>query len=205
MKKKIGETSYRETALGTLPRSALIPLEIEGITKAWDFVLKKYQSGKIPLSTEFLKKLHGIGFGWIFPKDAGQFRTIELQVSHHLPPKHYLVAELMANFVEDLKIRIRNLPSDQDDQFIQSLIELLAWAHHRFLWIHPFFDYNGRIGRLLLNIILLNLDLPPIELHVETMTTRKKYVKALQKADQGYYEDLKKLIASALKESAREV
>lgn len=205
MTKRIGETSYRETALGIIPRSKLIPLEIEGIKRAWDFVLKKYQKGKIPLSTSFLKELHRIGFGWIFPKEAGQFRKIELQVSHHLPPKHYQVPELMGNFIDDVKTRIKYLPSENSENFLQELIDLLAWAHHRFLSIHPFFDYNGRIGRLLLNIILLNLNLPPLELHVETPSTRKKYVQALQKADQGDYEDLKYLIASALKESAQEI
>ncbi len=205
MKKKIGETSYRETSLGIIPRSKLIPLEIEGITKALDFVLKKYQKGKIPISAAFFKEIHRIGFAWIFPREAGQFRKIQLQVSSHSPPKHYLVPELMENFVGDLKVRIKNLPSDKGDQFISRLIDLLAWTHHRFLWIHPFFDYNGRMGRLLVNIVLINLDLPPIELHVETTAGRKKYVKALQNADLGNYKELQSIIESAIKESALEV
>ena len=40
MSKRLGETSYKETAFGIIPRSKLIPLEIEGIKKAWEFVLK---------------------------------------------------------------------------------------------------------------------------------------------------------------------
>lgn len=64
-------------------------------------------------------------------------------------------------------------------------------------------DYNGRIGRLLINMILLNLDLPPIELKIETKSGRTKYVKALNSADKGYYDDLKKIITSALEEAAR--
>jgi hypothetical protein len=40
MGKRIGETSYKETAFGIIPRSQLIPLEIEGIKRAWDFVAK---------------------------------------------------------------------------------------------------------------------------------------------------------------------
>lgn len=41
MLKRKGETSYKETAFGIIPRSKLIPLEIEGIKRAWDFILKK--------------------------------------------------------------------------------------------------------------------------------------------------------------------
>jgi len=77
--------------------------------------------------------------------------------------------------------------------------------HHRFLWIHPFQDYNGRIGRLLINVVLFNLKLPPIELKVETKSGRKKYVESLQKADLGSYKKLEKMIESAVKESIREL
>ena len=52
-------------------------------------------------------------------------------------------------------------------------------------------------------MILLNLALPPIELKVETKTGRKKYINALQKADEGNYEAVKKLIRQALEEAAK--
>lgn len=53
MKRK-GETSYKETVFGILPRSELIPLEIEGIKKAWDFVVKWREKAKLPLTANFL-------------------------------------------------------------------------------------------------------------------------------------------------------
>lgn len=51
-----GETSYKETAFGIIPRSKLIPLEIEGIKKAWDFVLQKSEKDSF-LTSSFFKKL----------------------------------------------------------------------------------------------------------------------------------------------------
>jgi hypothetical protein len=46
MRKNLGETSYRKTAFGIIPRSKLINLEIEGIKRAWDFVVGEFQKGK---------------------------------------------------------------------------------------------------------------------------------------------------------------
>ncbi len=168
MAKRMGETSYKETAFGIIPRSKLIPLEIEGITRAWDFVLKKSAKRKLPFTSRFFKKIHEVGFGWIFPEFSGKFRKIDVTVSEHIPPKFYLVSQEMDNFTKDLQIRTKHLPKIDDEKFLNKLISLLAWAHHKFLWIHPFHDYNGRIGRLLINVILLNLNLPPIELKVES-------------------------------------
>src|SRR3989338_4570633 len=155
--KRKGETSFRQTTFGIIPRSKLIPFEIEGIKKAWDFVLQKRRQGKIPINAATLKKIHSIGFGWIFPDIGGRFRTMDVRVSQHTPPKFYLVPQLMRDLCDDLRVRIAHLPDIDNEQFLESLIELLAWAHHRFLWVHPFADYNGRIGRLFINIILLNL------------------------------------------------
>ena len=205
MAKRIGETSYKETAFGIIPRSKLILLEIEGITRAWDFVLKKKIKNKLPLTPNFLKKIHEIGFGWIFPELGGKFRKIDVTVSKHIPPKFYLVPQEMDNFTKDLKIRIKHLPKIDDEKFINELISLLSWSHHKFLWIHPFHDYNGRIGRLLINIILLNLNLPPIELKVETSAGRKNYVKALQLADNHNYTKLENIFKSAIDEMVKEL
>ncbi len=204
--KKSGETSYKETTFGIIPRSKLIILEIEGIRKAWDFVLKiKSRKNKIPITIEFIKKIHLKGFGWIFPNFGGQFRKIDVQVSDHIPPKFYLISQLMHDFLGDLKERNKHLPDFENNKFLEEFISLLAWAHHKFLWIHPFQDYNGRIGRLLINIILLNLNLPPIELKIETKNGRKKYIEALKLADNNDYSKLKKIIKLAIIEAIEEI
>lgn len=96
------------------------------------------------------------------------------------------------------------MPPLENEEFVDELIDLLTWLHHRFLWIHPFLDYNGRIGRLLINMLLLNLNLPPIEMRVATKAGRVKYIRALTSADQGDYSLLKTLIRSALEEAAKE-
>lgn len=205
MAKNKGETSYKETAFGIIPRSKLIPLEVEGIKKAWDFVFKKSDESKMLLNLDFIKEIHKIGFGWIFPELGGKFRVIEVMVSNHIPPKFFLVPQLMEDFMKDLEARIKHLPKIEDENFLNELISLLAWSHHRFLWIHPFKDYNGRIARLLNNIILLNLNLPPIELKVETKLGRKKYIEALQSADGHDYQKLELIIKAAITEAITEL
>ncbi len=107
--KKIGETSYKETAFGIIPRSKLIPLEIEGIKRTWDYVLDKNNNGIILITPEFIKEVHRVGFGWIFPEMGGKFRKIDVQISNHIPPKFYLISQFMSNFTKDLETRIKHL------------------------------------------------------------------------------------------------
>ncbi len=52
--------------------------------------------------------------------------------------------------------------------------------HHKFEKIHPFFDGNGRAGRMLLNEIMLNSSYPPI---IVRKRNRAAYLEALGKAD----------------------
>lgn len=203
MSRRRGETSYHDTAFGILPRSKLIPLEVEGIARAWDALLRERAHRTILITTAAIRRWHRVGFGWIFPDVGGHFRTVDVAVSRHEPPRYFRVPEHMRNFCDDLAERLRHLPPVDDPALLNALIALLAWAHHRFLWIHPFRDYNGRIGRLLMNAILLNLDLPPIELSVTSRTNRTRYIRALQRADDGNDRDLQALIREAFEESGK--
>lgn len=123
---KQGETSYKETAFGIIPRSKLIPLEIEGIKRAWDFVLRKHTRGRMTVTSEFLKQTHRVGFGWIFPEFGGKFRAINVEVSNHKPPVYYLVPQMMLDFCRDLKERMRHIGTIQDIEYIDRVVELLS-------------------------------------------------------------------------------
>jgi len=57
---------------------------------------------------------------------------------------------------------------------------LAAAFHHKFERIHPFYDGNGRTGRMLLNLILLNNKLPQLIL---PDAQRRRYYKTLASAD----------------------
>lgn len=205
MPKRLGETSYYETSLGIISRSQLVVLEIEGIQRAWDYVLEERAKHKVTVTPTFILKLQQVGFGWIFPEMAGKFRSINVTISHHQPPVYYEVPMLMKNYCDDCVVRLKQYNDIDQLDFLPKLIEDLAWIHHRFLWIHPFKDYNGRIRRSLVNVVLLNLNLPPIEFKVETVVARKHYIQALQRADEGEYKPLEKLIYQAIIASAESV
>ncbi|THF65224.1 hypothetical protein E6O51_01080 [Pseudothauera rhizosphaerae] len=66
-----------------------------------------------------------------------------------------------------------------------------AWADWRFQWIHPFKDFNGRVGRILLVALAFRLGLPPMD-PAGNARKRQKYFEALRTADAG---DLRPLAA----------
>ncbi len=68
---------------------------------------------------------------------------------------------------------------EQNKKQLHPLI-LATIFHHKFEKIHPFMDGNGRVGRALLNFILLNNNYPPLIVHKKK---RENYLRALRIAD----------------------
>lgn len=198
-------TSFKETAFGILPRSEIIKLEAEGIKKAQQFIIK-LSNRKIKITSQVILDIHKVGFGFIFPDWAGKFRIVDVMVGDYEPPHYSKISELILNLCNDLAERLKHLSSPQNEEvFLSELISLLAWFQHRFVWIHPFKDYNGRVARLLTNLLLLNLGFPILTIKSETGKNRTKYVQAMKVADDHDPSKLESLLAKALRESLEKV
>lgn len=199
-----GATSYKETAFGIIPRSKLLRLETEGIKKGFEFIHNlTTKNTAVAITPELIVNLHNTAFGWIFPDWAGKYRTIRVEFSGKETVLPHQIPELMTNLCADLKERLQYLNIGEDN-FIEKVVELLAWFQHGFVWIHPFQDYNGRIARMLTTLILITLNLPPIEIKASTGKDRKKYLEAMYAADEDNYKKLENLISQAINESLKE-
>ncbi len=77
-------------------------------------------------------------------------------------------------------------------------LQLAAKFHGHFENIHPFEDGNGRVGRFLMNIILVNASYPPI---IIRKTQRISYFNALEDSDNGRSITLERLLYERLKET----
>ena len=77
-------------------------------------------------------------------------------------------------------------------------LQLAARFHGYFERMHPFEDGNGRVGRFLINIILVNAGYPPL---IIRKTQRISYFNALEKYDDGRPAPLERLLFERLKET----
>ncbi len=126
------------------------------------------------VSLKLIRELHKIVFK-NSKSFAGDFREKGVEV---------IVADAYGNIIH------RGAPSEQVAELLKELIRwynrnkekwpplvLAAVVHNQFEMIHPFQDGNGRVGRLLLNNILLKHNLPPLNIELRNMA---QYYAALQ-------------------------
>jgi Fic family protein len=78
------------------------------------------------------------------------------------------------------------------------LVEIAARFHHRFTAIHPFDDGNGRMSRLLMNLMLMQAGYPPV---VIRLSERDNYLAALRRADRDEYDDFVTMIGEHVMDS----
>jgi prophage maintenance system killer protein len=81
---------------------------------------------------------------------------------------------------------------------LPSVIDVAAWVQHQIAYIHPFVEGNGRIARLMTNLILSRFGLPPSRVKYEG-ENKAAYIQALCQIDlYGDYDPLKQLISQSI-------
>ena len=140
--------------------------------------------------------------------NAGEYRPCEVQVGNHKPPAHYLVNDLMDDFVNTV-----NRWWDSNDA-----ITLAAYVLWKLNFIHPFINGNGRTARAACYFVLcVKMDgrlggriiLPEL-----LRQNRSEYVNALRSVDKmafdekhtsDYLQPLETLITRLLAQQSQDI
>ena len=156
-------------------------LEVSNYVAAMDLGLQRLREG-MPISNRLLREIHGVllSKGRGSRKDPGEFRRSQNWIggtrpgnARFVPPPPDKVADCMGDLEKYIHEKSKPLP----------LLIRAALAHVQFETIHPFLDGNGRLGRLLITLMLQAegaLREPVLYLSLFLKTHRDTYYDLLQ-------------------------
>jgi Fic family protein len=141
---------------------------------SYELAFQQYKSGEFNLSKSIIRQIHSLMFRGdpYFSYTPGEWRKGEIKIvgSSINTPSPFYVEKYIDNLV-----KIVNEPE-------KNLVRKIAIIHDMFEQIHPFPDGNGRVGRILLNFILIGHGLPNIAIK-GSEKDKKNYIIALEEAD----------------------
>lgn len=147
---------------------------------------------KIEINKYFLRELHVLTVDGLDPnkegaRNPGLFRSdnVKITKSNHIPPDYTQVDAMMDELITFV---------NEDCSPKYDLLKV-AIAHHRFVWIHPFENGNGRVVRLFTYAMLLKKNIFFSKERIVNPTAvfcsdRQKYYDYLSMADEGTDEGL---------------
>lgn len=160
--------------------------EVANYVRALEYGLKRQK--ELPLSLRLIREMHRLLLAGVRGEDKhpGEFRTTQV----HIGPIGAGIEQ--AVFVpsppgEELKKALGGL-----EKYLHAPSDLppvvrLALVHYQFEAIHPFVDGNGRIGRLLISLVLCLegvLPMPLLYLSAYFQKTRQQYYEQLLRVSQ---------------------
>lgn len=124
----------------------------EWLNSRWPsgFVIKETHS-------RLLSGIDSYGKKGLIRSEPGVYRKVDLRVGDE-PENFYVrgtdIDPTMRNYCDDLDIVLESLPENAKGN-MEQIIHNAAWAYYTYIRIHPFFDGNGRSGRVILNRIIM--------------------------------------------------
>lgn len=174
--------------------------------KATEYALERIKT--LPLCSRLIKETHEVLLGGVRgeEKNPGEFRISQnwigaqgssLKNARYIPPN-----------VEDMTVAISDLEKYiNSDDSLDVLIQA-ALIHYQFETIHPFLDGNGRVGRLLITLFLMEkkaLNSPSLYISYYLKKNRIEYYDRMSEVrNKDNYEQWIKFFLRAIAESSDE-
>lgn len=202
------QSSLSDLLLAELDEAPGVPVddvgEVSNYVAALNHGLERLRGG-FPLSNRLLREMHGILLrsGRGAAKQPGAFRRSQNWIggsrpgdARFVPPPPDRVEELMAGLERFLHGKPEHMPP----------LLKAGLAHVQFETIHPFLDGNGRVGRLLIALVLVHDGLlrePLLYLSLYFKQHRQDYYTHLnQVREQGDWEAWLRFFAEGVRETA---
>lgn len=142
------------------------------------------------VSELFIRSIQQIVVKETDPDWAGKYRegNVIITGSDHKPPDSSTIPALMNSLIRWVRNNQKKLHP----------IELATILHYKIVFIHPFFDGNGRTARLIMNLILMQKGYPLVMI---LKNDRKRYYDSLDQADKNDYLPFVRFVAQAVERS----
>lgn len=160
--------------------------EVENHKKAFDYILNY----KGDINKKFVCLIHRLLTHNILGKYSGVFRKVKVFIpgAEIIPPK--------PESVENEFKQLMDWYNKNKKKYHPIVVS--SYIHTAFEGIHPFIDFNGRVGRLLLNFILLKNRFPAIDIKNKE---KARYYDALQRALKGNLKPFVNFVIKYIKET----
>lgn len=180
--------------------------DVVNYIKATDYAVKRLET--LPLCNRLLRETHAVLMEGVRGQEKypGEFRRSQnwiggqgssLKTARYVPPS----PEDMEQAMSDLEKYINS--EDGQDELIRA-----ALIHYQFETIHPFLDGNGRIGRLLITLYLMEkkvLSTPALYISYFLKRNRVEYYDRMTEVRRsGSYEQWVRFFLQAVEECARD-
>ena len=196
----VGETrQVVELGMTLTGKSLKDQTEAKNLGQATDFLESLVSNPDVPITESDIRQIHTVVLKGIDDANAGAYRKVAVDISgsEFTPPGPESVSVEMREFGSWLSAA--TIPGKKFASGDGILIA--AAAHTWFVHVHPFIDGNGRVARLLMNLVLMRFGVP---IAIITREDRMRYYESLELAQCSDLSGFVALLCECIHESLEE-